>query len=170
MSKFCNNCKTEKPLKEWAKNKTSCDGYGSQCKTCVNSYCKEYYKRTRETQLTYAKKKRKENPILEKWYKLRKHYDFKTKEEYISLFEHQNNKCKICDIGVKPFSRNGHVDHKPGTGWDWRTGKHTGVKAVVRGILCKHCNTAIGLLQDSPDLCVKARDYLLTVDTVTTDL
>jgi len=45
------------------------------------------------------------------------------------------------------MATNTHVDHDHDTG-------------MVRGILCYHCNMAIGLLMDDPDIAKKATEYL----------
>ncbi len=60
--------------------------------------------------------------------------------------------CAICD-GDQPGGRfgNWHIDH------DHQTG-------VVRGVLCAWCNTALGLLGDSPERIDRAADYLRTHD------
>lgn len=72
-------------------------------------------------------------------------------EEYKSLFKNQNNLCAICDkpetarmYGVNKYLA---VDHCH------KTGK-------VRGLLCKKCNQAIGLLDENIDLLDKIKIYL----------
>jgi Recombination endonuclease VII len=64
----------------------------------------------------------------------------KTKEE-------QNNLCAICE---KPFtgSYDSCGDHE-----------HT-VPPKPRGILCRNCNSGLGMFQDSPEICEKAAIYL----------
>lgn len=71
-----------------------------------------------------------------------------TKEEYQQMFLEQDGRCAIC--GTNEFQGSGgtpHVDH------DHITGK-------VRGILCHHCNTAIGQFGDSIELMLEAIAYL----------
>lgn len=60
----------------------------------------------------------------------------------------QNNLCAICKDEL-PEGKHCHVDH------DHTTGK-------VRGLLCHHCNTALGLFDENPDLMEKAAVYLET--------
>ena len=69
-----------------------------------------------------------------------------TQEEYENLLRQQEGKCKICGGGN---SRAGRfvVDH------DHHTGR-------IRALLCHQCNTAIGLLQDDPELVWRAVQYL----------
>lgn len=60
----------------------------------------------------------------------------------------QNHKCKLCNTDKPLGPRNTFVvDHCH------KTGK-------VRGLLCNHCNTGLGKLQDDPELLQKAADYV----------
>lgn len=55
--------------------------------------------------------------------------------------------CDICG-GFAPHGRGDwHIDH------DHQTG-------TLRGLLCGHCNAAIGMLQDNPEVIRKAADYV----------
>lgn len=68
------------------------------------------------------------------------------------LVAQQDHKCAICR---KPFANRGNIDHDhaccPG---EKSCGK------CIRGVLCKKCNTAIGMLDDDPDRCFMAAAYL----------
>lgn len=68
--------------------------------------------------------------------------------DYYSMEAKQGKKCAICS-GNDPGNRKGFfsIDHCHSTG-------------QVRGLLCSSCNTAIGLLQDSPSILSKALEYL----------
>lgn len=68
-----------------------------------------------------------------------------TMAEYQALSDAQDGRCAIC--GAQPNGKALAVDHC-----------HSSAK--VRGLLCSSCNTAIGLLKDSPGLLRKAIDYL----------
>lgn len=64
------------------------------------------------------------------------------------LFDAQNGKCAICERELAgPMERKVHVDH------DHATGK-------VRGLLCHHCNVALGNFQDSTHVLRRALAYL----------
>lgn len=56
--------------------------------------------------------------------------------------------CAICAVTDAAKRGGWNVDH------DHATGK-------VRGVLCGHCNRAIGSLKDDPDVCVSAAKYLI---------
>jgi len=74
-----------------------------------------------------------------------------TLQDYDDLLKEQNGCCKICGTtDPRGQSKAGrfYVDH------NHKTGK-------VRGLLCHDCNTAIGLLKDSPAIVAKAWDYLV---------
>lgn len=58
----------------------------------------------------------------------------------------QNGKCAICGTLPEP-GRLLCVDHRHSDG-------------VVRGLLCDHCNTALGHLRDNPILMQKAIEYI----------
>jgi hypothetical protein len=83
------------------------------------------------------------------WYK--KKYNLSL-EEIQNRITQQNNLCEICGNIIEfIINQSGKstacVDH------DHKTGK-------VRGLLCAYCNTAIGMLKDSPEFCRNAANYL----------
>jgi hypothetical protein len=65
-----------------------------------------------------------------------------TPEEYSAMETGQGKRCKICQEETKLF-----VDHNHETG-------------MVRGLLCHHCNTMLGLAKDSPQILEGAIAYL----------
>ncbi len=65
-----------------------------------------------------------------------------TSKEYDQIKNQQNNTCKICKEEKKLF-----VDHDHSTN-------------LVRGLLCHHCNTMLGLAKDSPQILEGAIRYL----------
>lgn len=69
-----------------------------------------------------------------------------TLDEYEAMVEDQGGKCAIC--GVTPKTRL-CVDHCHATG-------------IVRGLLCRSCNTAIGLLREDTKVMGKAIQYVRT--------
>jgi hypothetical protein len=69
-----------------------------------------------------------------------------TIKQYEAMLEEQGNRCAICHrASDKPLC----VDHNHATG-------------KVRGLLCWHCNIALGKLQDDPEVVRAALDYLVT--------
>lgn len=110
-------------------------------------------------------KKRKEwalrNPEKNKasylrWHKENKHRDRNnrllreygiTLEMFNDIFASQNHSCAICLSTHSGNGRGFHIDH------DHLTGN-------VRGILCHHCNTMIGLAKDNKEILSNAINYL----------
>lgn len=75
---------------------------------------------------------------------LKGHYGI-TVEEYERRYKAQSGRCKICRRLFPLLC----VDHK---------------NKIIRGLLCKLCNTAIGLLQDSPENLRRATRYLVAAN------
>jgi hypothetical protein len=75
-----------------------------------------------------------------------------TPEMYDEAFNAQNGRCAICGEAPKPRTQSPtarlDADHM-----------HTN-PPVPRGLLCTFCNTAIGLLKESPELLVAAAAYI----------
>jgi hypothetical protein len=80
-----------------------------------------------------------------RWHGIKQKYGI-TKDQYEQLFATQNGCCALC--GRKEAEDNRlHIDHC-----------HTTM--VVRGLLCGHCNKALGLFRDNPDVIDRASAYL----------
>ncbi len=70
-----------------------------------------------------------------------------TNEEHAAMLTASNGKCEICGAA---HGKNGErlvVDH-------------CHQRMCVRGILCRECNSALGMMQDSPDVLRSAIKYL----------
>jgi len=74
-----------------------------------------------------------------------------TDEQFEAMSTAQGGVCAICGSPPAPARRGGeavlYVDH------DHRTG-------AVRGLLCRTCNTGIGMLGDDPEILRRAIEYL----------
>ena len=77
---------------------------------------------------------------------LRRRYGI-TLADYDLLFDVQGGKCAICK----------HDDFKPS---DWHV-DHDHATGKVRGVLCRHCNRALGAVKDRVDTLRNAIAYLL---------
>jgi hypothetical protein len=158
MDKKCSKCK--KNLDEAMFYKRNSGRPHSACKSCERKMARDWYQRNpnysrqrakdwREQNLErvqeYRKKNREHNYLTE----IKKKYGL-SRENFESMYERQDGKCAICESefvwGGGKFAP--HVDHCHGTG-------------VVRGILCRSCNSAIGYFQESRKLIKKAEEYLL---------
>jgi len=75
-------------------------------------------------------------------------------DEYLGKILQQDNKCAICNIDIEFIGNSKDynsavIDHCHNTG-------------KVRGILCNHCNIALGLLKDNTETLLNAIVYLKT--------
>jgi len=170
-SKICSECKKEKSLSDFHKNGK---GTYSKCKVCVKEANHEYYKNNKdkvsehnkryykqpgikEKRLKYCKKYRKENPECRQRQhanKLARMFNFDSTDEFNifidKLWEKQKGRCGICGIKLVRHGKKGNgmaIDHD-----------HSDM--IIRGLLCKSHNFAIGLLEDSAELCLAAAEYL----------
>jgi len=119
--------------------------YREKNKEKIREYHKKYYNKNKEKLSSlYREKKYSEqyrNTRLQYYYGI-------SLEEYNFMLKEQGGVCAIC----KRNQINGkgsflHVDHSKETG-------------KVRGLLCNHCNIAIGLLLDDPVCIRRAADYI----------
>jgi hypothetical protein len=74
--------------------------------------------------------------------KLRSKYGI-TPEDYAEMYVAQDGRCAVCGAARDVLS----IDHCHATG-------------AVRGLLCRECNIALGLLKDDPAIIERAAEYL----------
>lgn len=146
-TQVCKACGIEKSGDEFdVFNKVR--GYrSSNCRSCRRAYDR---KRVAE-----GKKKWKQaTPEQALKYRIKYRFGISV-EKYNELLIEQGGVCAICGLppvnGVRLV-----VDH------DHRCckGRTKGCGKCVRGLLHVHCNTAIGWFQDSPEIAMKAVEYL----------
>lgn len=131
--KTCCECKIEKPLEMFSKNKTRKDGKTPQCKKCRSERNKKY----RAT--TNAKNLKKINTR-----KLRTGF---TAEYYNLKLIEQNNACAICGTNVPSGRGDFHADH-------------CHLTKQTRGLLCLQCNAGLGQFKDNIENLKAAIEYL----------
>lgn len=68
-------------------------------------------------------------------------------EDYDKMFKEQEGCCKLCSRPQEEVQYKLHVDHSHETG-------------RVRGLLCRRCNTYLGILGDNEEAGRKVYDYL----------
>jgi rubrerythrin len=134
----CSRCRETKEDSEFFKTKRTYNGLQAYCKPCQREYGNNY-QRTNESYREKQKVKRRVRTI--------EHYGI-TREDYENLLEKQQYRCAICNTDEPGGKHNRfHIDHCHDTD-------------KVRGLLCHHCNTAIGLLKHSIGNLTSAIDYL----------
>lgn len=113
---------------------------------------REYYLRNKEDISRKNKDRYHQGPkstyphIRKVWLKSR--YGM-TIEEYEERAKNQFNRCAICGRTAE------QVDPKKRLAID-----HNHTTNEKRGLLCRHCNTGLGLFQDDPNILRMAIDYL----------
>lgn len=144
--KICSRCNIDKPWSEYHIRKDVGHPRG-ECKKCRCLGQKIYFQKNKTKVLANVREYYQKNK--DKW----RASSFKRKfnitlEDYNNLAIQQNHVCAICK-SIQKHSNNEHlfVDHCH------KTGK-------VRGLLCHKCNTAIGLMNDDPQLFEKAILYV----------
>lgn len=108
------------------------------CKSCYNKNYfqehKEEYKQANSVWRLKNKKKLRNKNLL--------YYFGITLDQFNHILKQQNNKCAICSK-ENPTD----LDHNHSTG-------------KIRGILCRHCNTALGLFKENVQTIENAIGYL----------
>lgn len=153
--KHCKTCGEDKPIEEFHKHAKSSDGHQHECKACQTSRAKKWRRANpasaSASSRRHREKLRDSGELAERTrrYNLKSTYGI-TPEQYDEMLASQNGVCAICQ-GPPALSNNSgrfHVDH------DHETGR-------VRGLLCGHCNTGMGMYRDSIALLWKAMLYLV---------
>lgn len=125
------------------------DGLGSWCKACKNKASYEAQKldpeklktKSREAGRRYRAKPQFKS--MERVRQLRYHYGISA-DEVARMMKEQGGKCKIC----------------LSTPSDTLVVDHCHESLIVRGLLCRKCNAAIGFMNDDIKLVRRAVAYL----------
>jgi hypothetical protein len=138
--KRCTKCKKDKLQDAFYRSSNSSDGRHSWCKQCLDT-AKNAVK-TRDPRRYRAMQRAS-------WYRNRLNLE---QDGYDAMLQEQQGVCKVCKCPETTKNKDGltlplSVDH------DHTTGK-------VRGLLCRKCNIGIGSFGDSPDLLIRAAEYL----------
>jgi hypothetical protein len=144
-TQVCFKCNEERPIErfgKWSHTGGKYSGVSGFCKDCYN-------KERREREI---KKFGSEQAMIDhKNLQARKHYVKRLYglewEDYISLLEEQDYKCQICSCEMEAVGKFATVDHCHSTG-------------MVRGILCRKCNSGLGLFNDDLESLKRAIQYL----------
>lgn len=144
----CVQCGASKPEDAFHREAARPSGRNRRCKECRNAINRAHVARDRERRQESMLRWRTNNPERYaesvKAHKLRS-YGL-TLAQYRTLVLDQDGLCAICEEPEKE-------------GWDLSV-DHCHSTGQVRGLLCRKCNVALGLLRDRPDLLRAAADYL----------
>lgn len=174
--KQCTRCLVYKNISDFHKYSKAQDGLKPLCKQCVRNYdlqeddakrvfprkisaegnihcrnCGEYFKQEQmHPGLSYCIEC---SPLLSRTRALKK-YSLSI-DDYHKMLEEQNFACKVCNKKDTTFRKRLSVDHDheccPGEGSCGR---------CVRGLLCHHCNAALGNVKDDIEILNKLIQYL----------
>lgn len=130
--KTCIKCNLDKPLVDFTLRRGK---PGTICKVCTS----EDYK------LRYPKERERERTVLKHGLNILAYYD---------ILAQQGWRCAICgevqDKETSFFIDHDHT-HCPG---QFSCGN------CIRGLLCRKCNTGLGMFRDNPDFLQSAINYL----------
>lgn len=101
----------------------------------------------RPCKLEWQRARRKEKPDVY-WQTTTRHRYKLTADDCLKIWQSQNGKCAVCLIPIEPRGNfNTIIDH-------------CHQSKSVRGLLCRKCNTALGMLADSSENARRAAEYL----------
>ena len=147
LTKKCSMCQTEKPLDSFCKHKAKHDGLNNNCKACVKEYTSKNKEQVKKYKSDYYFANREKCIEKHRRNYLKRKYNV-TVEWYDEQLKKQNGQCMICGTTEGGgISSTLHVDHNHETG-------------QIRGLLCRPCNTGIGLFKEKIDLLEKAIQYV----------
>jgi hypothetical protein len=167
--KRCSHCKQVYSVALFGKNASGKDGLHNMCKQCAKEYSREMREllkavppktcsecnETKPASDFYAPNALYCKQCRRKWNtkgkmsarnaSLKQRFNI-TQEDYESMLFSQGGVCAICGEPPKEGSHL-HVDHCHKTG-------------VVRALLCRGCNVAIGSMRENPDIMRRAALYV----------
>jgi Recombination endonuclease VII len=157
--KFCPKCKSDMPLSNFHKSSVSSTGTAGWCKDCISEYGKSRYVR-RKAQLLITPTHKQCNTC----FVVKSRNDFSSAQAICKSCH--SVKLKLAKYGLDTASLgtrcaicgsidNLVIDHDHSC----CPGSHTCGKCI-RGLLCRKCNSGLGMFNDNPQLLVKASNYL----------
>lgn len=156
--RICRLCGTSRPLLTSFSRTNTKDGYFVRCKICCNRVARERYgpeqrrawarsnyQRTKTEIVRKARERRHAN--REQYRDISRRYLYGlTRAQFDAMKAAQGNVCAICCL-PQSHGKELCVDHCHTTG-------------KIRGLLCRKCNAAIGLLGDDIAMVETALRYL----------
>lgn len=143
-TRTCSICVKELPIAMFAPNRTNAKGY-----IMVESRCYECQSARRRKSAPRATPKTPRSELVGSTDRATIHRLSKynlTLDQYNQILEEQEGCCAVCYTVFDDITTP-HIDHCHSTG-------------AVRGLLCRRCNTGIGMLGDDIDGVTRALDYL----------
>jgi len=152
MTKKCNKCASVKLVTAFSRNRGHADGLNYSCRECAKLYNIAYYKAHAALYKRKAIIWKALHPEAVRSSTLKKKYGI-TLQQWNEQFARQGNACAIC-----------RTTEVPNATRDWVT-DHNHKTNSIRGILCRKCNMAIGLLKDDFKIIRRAVMYVKLYNT-----
>lgn len=154
--KRCGRCGDTKTIDSFEKHEVNRDGVRGNCVLCRKHINQKSYHKHKERICEEAKQKRKDDPEGERNSDLKSRFKI-TLEDFEKMFAEQGYACAACGT-LDPIveKRKWNVDHDHSCCPSSR--KTCG--NCIRGILCRDCNIALGMVKDSPQRLMQLVDYL----------
>lgn len=151
--KQCSRCKEIKTQEHFNKDKRTKTGLTCHCKSCVAYYCKTRNgKLDRKSINAQASIWKKNNPDKVRAQQIKQNFGL-SYDAYLNMLVSQNHSCAICKTHIIPYGSKQETDMIANVDHCHTTGR-------VRGLLCRRCNTALGLFKDNSTAIRLAADYL----------
>lgn len=151
--KKCIKCGISKPLDEFYRQPNTPTGRRYNCRECCVIESAVYRENNREISRAKGRAYYHSKPAEYRNNFLLRRYGI-TLSQYQEMFQAQSGLCAICG--------------KPETVSCGKNGKpkdlcldHCHKTNKVRGLLCTHCNSGLGMIKDDPELARKLAAYLL---------
>lgn len=116
--------------------------YRDNNKEKISAQKKEWARKNSDNLVIKVREYRRKNRDKTKKWNTKQRYNLDL-EDVNNILIKQNNLCKICNDSLTQY----HIDHNHKTNF-------------VRGILCKKCNTGLGMFRDNTDYLFSAIEYL----------
>lgn len=148
-TRICSECKVEKPLLDFSKNKDGLLGFRTVCKECNKKYQRDYYMTNKVSMNIRGREYHKKNKKAIKELQSRAYKEIRNK--FIEMYGKQ---CACCGEAIKEFLT---IEHKLGqVGKKKETSRKSYSNALkeyrpdLYEILCYNCNCAKGKLGYCP--------------------
>lgn len=148
----CTACKNVLDDSMFYKRSDLPNKYHCKCKKCSVEYNNKQRKKTALKYYSAVRKHYYSNRDKMKKYYLSKRYNISI-EKYDSMYDTQCGKCAICGKDILHISSLKNVKESAAVDHCHKTGE-------VRGLLCKNCNTGLGMFCDSVENLKNAIIYL----------
>lgn len=162
--KTCKSCKQNLPLHAFSKMAKARDGLQGKCKPCFSEYNKSIYAEKKDEiksrNATWQRENKEKRKACQSRHREKLGRSKIREKEVLRIYgltsdaldgmkASQGGVCAICKKTTNWERKKGElvIDH------DHKSGK-------VRGLLCHPCNTAIGMMADSPARLRAAAEYV----------